>query len=174
MSVANNLNIAKVCVSLTIKAIEQGLEKDLNYPRKLYIAYQAIQDINTDNPSDTTLTGTNDFLYALCGGYAFQAQNILNLGGGGVVPTQPSSGGLSPYPIGVTISVGQSGVSTLQDSNWVGLVDLTLTAVINNTVFTYGSDYTFSTLTGTFNFSLSGYVFQTGDKFTTLAFKPTS
>jgi hypothetical protein len=174
MSIANNLNIAKVCVSLTIKAIEQGLEQDLNYPRKLYIAYQAINDINTDNSSDSTLTATNDFLFALCGGYAFQAQDILNLGGGGVVPTQPSSGGLSPYPIGVTVSVGQSGVSTLQSSDWVGLVDINLTAVINNGVFTYGSDYTFNTLTGTFSFALCGYVFQTGDKFSTYAFKPTS
>lgn len=172
-TIANNLNIAKTCVSLTIKAIEQGLEKDLNYPRKLYIAYQAIQDINTDNPSDTTLTGTNDFLYALCGGYAFEAQRILNLGGGGIVATTAGTAGITPYPIAVSLVGGQIVGNTIKaviQSDWYGLSGFSF-CFINQNQLALGTNFTYNIVTGIFDFSLYSYVPQPGDIFTCQAFK---
>lgn len=172
MSVSNNINIAKVCVSLTIRAIEQGLEKDLLLPRKLDISQKVVNDINTDDPTNADLPLISNQLYAMCGGYAFEAQRVLNLGGAGIVGTTTSNTGLSPYPIGHTITVAESNSSTLQNSEWIGLTDLNTTATINNNQFTYGVNYTFSTITGTFDFSLSGYLFQTGDVFATGGFMP--
>ena len=170
-TIANNLNIAKVCVSLTIKAIEQGLEKDLNYPRKLYIAYQSIQDINTDNSSDSTLTNTNDFLYALCGGYAFQAENILGLGGGGIVATTAGNTGLTPFPISYTVTLAENGQSYIQNSDWIGLQDINM-VVIGQNVFQYGSQFTFNPINGKFDFSIYPYYVQTGDVMTGVGYMP--
>jgi len=108
MSTSNTLNIAKVCVSLTIQAIEQGLEDDLNFPRKLYCAYQTISDINTDDPTDETLDITGNQLYAMCGGYAFSAENLINGSSGGVI-VNPSTGTATLNDIREQFVVGDSG-----------------------------------------------------------------
>lgn len=170
MTTANTLNIAKVCVSLTIQAIAQGKEPDLNLSRKIYCAYQSINDIYTDNPNDSTLTGSGNFLFAICGGYAFEAENILSLGGGGVVPSSGSSTGITPFPINHTVTLAESQVRTLQNAQWIGLVDLNSTTTINNNQYTYTVDYTFNSATGTFDFTLCGYLFQPDDKFATGGF----
>lgn len=171
MSVSNNVNIAKVCVSLTIKAVAQGLEKDLKYPRKLYCTYQVVNDINTDDSSNSSLPKISNYLYALSGGYAFQAQNILNLGGGGIVATTPAGGGLTPFPISHVVTVGESGSMTLSSTDWVGLQDINQ-VTINQNVFQIGVQFTFSPLSGLFNFSLTGYTLQTNDIMTSFGFKP--
>lgn len=171
MSVANNVNIAKVCVSLTIKAIARGLEKDLNYPRKLYIAYQVVNDINTDDSTDADLPAGSNYLYSLCGGYAFEAQDILNLGGGGIVATSAGNTGLTPYPISRIITAGEAGLMTLTDSNWIGLEDINQ-VVINQSVYQYGVGFTFNSLIGRFDFTLSSYTLQEGDVLTSFGFMP--
>lgn len=171
MSVANNINIAKTCVSLTIKAIEQGLEKDLNYPRKLYCTYQTVNDINTDDSSNTGLTRASNYLYAICGGYAFEAQRILNLGGGGIVATTAGNTGLTPYPITHVVTSGEANSMTLTSSDWIGLQDVNQ-VVINQSVFQYGVHFTFNSLIGQFSFALSSYTLQIGDVVSSFGFKP--
>jgi hypothetical protein len=171
MSIANTLNIAKVCVSLTIQAIEQGLEKDLLLPLKIDISQQVVNDINTDDSSNADLTAMSNQLFAMCGGYAFEAQRVLNLGGGGIVATTPAGSGLTPFPISHVVTVGESGSMTISSTAWVGLEDINQ-VVINQSVFQVGYQFTFNPLSGVFDFSLTGYTLQTGDIITSFGFMP--
>lgn len=173
MSVANNINIAKVCVSLTIRAIEQGLEKDLLLPRKLYCSYQVVNDINSDNPSSADLTLMSNQLYSMCGGYAFEAQRILNLGGGGIVATTPAGGGLTPYPIAVSLVGGQIVGMTIKavvQSDWYGLSGFSF-CFINQNQLSLGTNFTYNSVNGVFDLSLYSYTPQVGDIFSVQAFK---
>lgn len=167
------LDIANICISLVIQAIEKGVEQDIHLPRKILMCSQSLNDYYTDDPTNEDIPLTSNFLWAICGGYAFEAQNLYGGSGGIVVPPSSGGGGLTPYPINVTISAGQSGVSTLQNSDWVGLEDINQ-VVINQSVYQSGTGFTFNSITGQFSFALSGYILQTGDVVTALGFKPTS
>lgn len=173
MSVSNNINIAKVCVSLTIKAIEQGLEKDLLLPRKLDISQKVVNDINTDDPTNADLTLISNQLYAMCGGYAFDAQRILNLGGTGIVGTTTSNTGLTPYTIGLTLAAGNISGTTIKSitqSDWYGLSNFVY-CFINQGQLTINVQFTYNSVTGIFDFALYPYTPQVGDVFTCSAFK---
>lgn len=173
MTTANTLNIAKVCVSLTIQAIAQGRELDLNLPRKIYCTYQSLNDVYTDNPNDSTLTATSNFLFSICGGYAFEAERILNLGGGGIVATTAGNPGITPYPIYITLASGNISGTTIKaliQSDWYGLSGFAF-SFINNNQFALNTNFTYNTLTGIFDFALTPYTPQVGDIFTVQAFK---
>lgn len=171
MSVSNNVNIAKVCVSLTIKAIEQGLEKDLRLARKIDISQRVVNDINTDDSSDADLPLLSNQLYAMCGGYAFEAENVLGLGGGGIVATTAGNTGLTPFPISYTVTLAENGQSYIQNSDWIGLQDINM-VVIGQNVFQYGSQFTFNPINGTFSFAIYPYYVQTGDVMTGVGYMP--
>ena len=171
MSVANNVNIAKVCVSLTLKAIEQGLEKDLRLARKIDISQRVVNDINTDDSSNEDLPLLSNQLYAMCGGYAFEAENILGLGGGGIVATTAGNTGLTPFPISYTVTLAENGQSYIQNSDWIGLQDINM-VVIGQNVFQYGSQFTFNPINGKFDFSIYPYYVQTGDVMTGVGYMP--
>lgn len=120
------------------------------------------------------LQGVANNVYVLCGATLQESKEVLSSGSGGiVVPPSIGGGGLTPFPINVTISSGQSGVSTLQDSDWIGLEDI-VQITINQSVYQLGTGFTFNSVSGTFDLSLSGYILQEGDKFTSLGFMPTS
>jgi hypothetical protein len=108
MSVANTINISKVCIPLAIRDIAKQKEQDTDYPRKLYIAYQALNDLNTDNPSSADVTLLNDYTFALCGGYYFEAENLLSLGQSGII-VNPSTGVGTLNTIYVQFVVGDVG-----------------------------------------------------------------
>jgi len=91
MTTANVINIAKVCIPLALKDIANQINGDKRYPRELYIAYNTLNDLYTDNPSSTDVTSLTNYVYALCGGYYFQAQNLLSLGQSGII-VNPSTG----------------------------------------------------------------------------------
>ena len=117
--------------------------------------------------------GTNDFLYALCGGYAFEAQRILNLGGGGIVATTAGTAGLTPYPISVVLVGGQISGMTIQaviPSDWYGLSGFAF-CFINQNQLALGSEFTYNSVNGVFSFALYSYTPQPGDKFSVQAFK---
>ena len=171
MSVANTLNVAKVCVSLTLKAIEQGLEKDLRLARKIDISQRVVNDINTDDSSNEDLPLLSNQLYAMCGGYAFEAENVLGLGGGGIVATTAGNTGLTPFPISYTVTLAENGQSYIQNSAWIGLQDINM-VVIGQNVFQYGSQFTFNPINGKFDFSIYPYYVQTGDVMTGVGYMP--
>jgi hypothetical protein len=163
------INIAKSCISLVVRDIEKGIEKDLLLPRKLYVCYKATLDAIA---LDSTDIKSPNYLYSLCGGYAFEAEN--KMGAGGIV-VNPSTGGtnsgLTPFPINVTISSGEAGVSILQSSAWIGLQDVN-SVVINQSILQKDVQFTFNSVTGVFNFSLYGYILQTNDQVSSFGFMP--
>ena len=117
------------------------------------------------------LQGVANNVYALIGGKLQLANNILVSGSGGIIVPPSGSGntGLTPFPINVTISSGEAGVSILQSSAWIGVQDVN-SAVINNSIYMAGIDFNFNSVTGGFVFS--GYIFQVNDNFSSFGFKP--
>lgn len=171
MTVATTIDIAKICIYLVNKAIALGQEKDTQLANKIYVIMKAVQDYNDGDPTNAYLTQTSNYLYAFCGGYAFQAEGILGTTGGVVVPPSSGGGALTPFPITHIVTLAESGVSTLQDSDWIGLQDINQ-VIINQSILQYGTQFTFNTITGTFDFSLYNYTLQTGDVVSSFGFMP--
>ena len=163
------INIAKACIPLVIRDIEKGIEKDLLLPRKLYCSYNATQDAIALDPTDIKSV---NYLYSLCGGYAFEAEN--KMGAGGII-VNPSTGGtnsrLTPFPINVTISSGEAGSSILQSNSWKGLQDVN-TVVINQSILQKDAQFQFNSVTGSFDFTLYGYILQVNDVVSSFGFMP--
>jgi len=109
MSVSNNIQIAKVTIPLVIRDIDLQLETDRQLPRKIYMAYQALNDLYTQDPTNTNVTLLSNYLYAMCGGYYFEAQNIITIGGGGTLvnPSTGASASLVAFNIQFTVGVSQ-------------------------------------------------------------------
>ncbi len=166
------ITLAKISQYLADNAIALGIEPDKQFANKLYIERKSVEWAYGQDPTDPTLIKTTNYLYTMCGAYVFEALGIIGQGGG-VVPSPSGGGGTGviPYQINIVVSAGQSGVMTISNTDWVGLVDLQPTCTINNTQFTLGTNYTYSTLTGTFDFSLAGYTLQQNDTFATGGFK---
>jgi len=169
MSVTTNIDIAKVSIVLVNKAIELGQEKDTQLARKIHVVMSSIEAVNDSTPADTSLPFQSNFLYALCGGYAFKAESYLGTSGGIVIASSNGWSNYTPYPINVVVGLSQSGVQTITNTNWIGLQDINQ-VVIGQNVFQVGSQFTFNSVSGTFNFSLANYTLQTGDVMTSLGF----
>ena len=56
MSVSNNIQIAKVTIPLVIRDIDLQLETDRLLPRKIYMAYQSLNDLYTQDPNNANVT----------------------------------------------------------------------------------------------------------------------
>jgi hypothetical protein len=110
MSVSNNIQIAKVTIPLVIRDIDLQLETDRLLPRKIYMAYQSLNDLYTQDPNNANVTLLSNYLYTLCGGYYFEAQNIITVGGGGTL-VNPSTGFASSLvAFNIQFTVGVSGM----------------------------------------------------------------
>lgn len=174
-SVVTN-SLAKICQYLIANnnAIKEGMfngATSTRTPTILYMERKALEYGIQQNLSG--LQGVVNYVYSLLGGEINRANNILTNGGGGinVSAVANSSGALQPYNINVTISALQAGVSTLTNSAWIGLAYVN-EVVINRVPYQSGTDFTFNQSTGTFDFSLSGYVLQEGDDVSSLGFIP--
>ena len=131
MSVANTINIAKVCIPLAVRDIAKQLEQDRDYPRKLYIAYQTLDDLNTYDPTNTDVTLLNDYTFALCGGYYFEAANILALSTGGSI-ANPSTGAVVTLGSIDTQFVVNASTSPIIDGATTLLINIPSTASLQN------------------------------------------
>lgn len=169
MSASDNIEIAKVCIPLVVRDIVLQKEKDTLLPRKLYCSYKVVSDVY--NASYFGLDTLNNYLFSLCGGYAFEAQSLIG-STSGIVITPNSYGGalVQPYTITHAVTLDESGSQTLTDALWVGVQDVNQ-AVINQSVYQYGTDFLFNSLTGTFDFSVGDYTLQEGDVISALGFK---
>lgn len=85
---------------------------DVTLPQKIYNIGKSVQRIYDDDPTDTTLTQTANFLYALCGKYGLQAQVISQNAGHIAAITTTSS---LPLPLDFIIS-GSSIIATGETS----------------------------------------------------------
>jgi len=126
------------------------------------------------NESKAGLLGVTENVYRLCGAKLNEAQEIYSSGSAGVVVSPTSgSGSYVPYPIAIVVQASQVGAQTLSalvPSDWIGLLLFT-ECTINQSILQINSQFTYSVITGQFNFSLYGYSPQTGDVFTCDAFK---
>lgn len=99
------INYASVCQSYAIADIvKSGLHGggiDLQLPRKIYCIRKNLKWIYTLNNSDPSITGTANYLIALCGKYFLKASNTN--GGGSVSPISPI---IPPNPIEFEVSSG--------------------------------------------------------------------
>lgn len=174
-SVVTN-SLAKICQYLVANESEKQSvffngSNNNNTPMILYMERKGVEYGIAQNLPD--LQQNTNYLYSLLGGNINNANDILTNGGGGINANsiQNSNGSLTPYPINLEITAGEAGVSTISNPSWVGLAYVN-SAVINSSVYQAGIGFTFNTATGVFDFSLSGYVFQEGDDFSTLGFLP--
>lgn len=89
LSTADVIDIAKVSASLAIRDIELGKETDLNLPKKLQMEGDILEWVNTVNYTGINLVGFTEYVYGMCGGYAYEAEGIIGTGG---IVVNPSSG----------------------------------------------------------------------------------
>ena len=174
---STTISLAEICQYLyTVSDYKQSVffngTIDPRRNMQLYMERKALE--YGDDQSLDGLTGATNYVYTLLGAQVQKANEILSAGSGGiVVPPSSGGGGLTPFPINLTISAGQAGSSTLQDSDWIDLQDI-VQITVNQSVYQLGTGFTFNAITGTFDLSLSGYILQEGDKFTSFGFAPTS
>lgn len=106
MTTLEKINIAKISQYLSSQDVAKGNlfspRRDVNLPKKLYMERKAVEWMYDISPSDSSLEGTSNYLYALCGRYGLLAAAILAGGGGGSIinPVTPGGGGSSSaFPI---------------------------------------------------------------------------
>ena len=92
-TVSEIIDIARLSQAFAANDIEQqgafGGGMDLLLPQKLYTVRKDIQWMYGLDPNETTLRETANYLYALCGKYAIEANASIAAGGAVVVPIQP-------------------------------------------------------------------------------------
>lgn len=162
MTIPKIINIAKISQYLCIADIEKSYQYggvDRKLPNLLYNVRKSIEYWYDLDPTDTTLTTTANYLFALCGAYSLEAENITS-SGGSVSPILPSSG-YEYYEITATIGADSS---TYTNQLLIGGLSLSF-VILNNQVLSYGNgDFTFNNATGIITFlTVSLFI---GDKIT--------
>jgi len=94
------IDIAKISQFLAVVDIANGGlyggGTDLRLPRKLYEVRKNIERLYNLDPTNSTLTATSNFLYALCGKYKFVAQGRI-IPGGSISPISPVTTDVFPF-----------------------------------------------------------------------------
>lgn len=119
-------------------------------------------------PNAQNIIGVGNYVYSLLGAKLQLANQILANGSGGVVPSPSGNTFISPYSIDITISAGQSGVSTYQSDDLIGISNL-VELVVNNQPFQLTSGFTYNSAQGLITFV--SYTLQTSDQITGNAYK---
>jgi hypothetical protein len=128
------INIAKVSQYLAAQFLAKnglfgGGGIDRRLPRMLYIERKSIEWLYDLDPSDTSLVGTTNYVYALCGRFGLEAARIIASGNGGtVVPVTPPTGFSFEYLIPITASM----FSSATEYNDARIVGKTLQIFWNN------------------------------------------
>jgi hypothetical protein len=111
---ADVIDIAKVSTSLAIRDIALGKETDLTLPKKLQMEADILQWVDDANYTGINLVGFTEYVYGMCGGYAYEAEGIIGTGG---IVVNPSSGG-SAITIEQYSKFASSGVPTGNQVRW--------------------------------------------------------
>lgn len=93
----------------------------IDLPRKIYLIGKSVQRIFENDPSNSTLTDTANYLYTLLGGYGQKALAIEQIAGT-VSPIVPPAGSL-PLPLDFIVSgstIIATGQSTINLSAFIG------------------------------------------------------
>lgn len=128
---------------------------DVNLPRKIYMIGKTVERIYNDDPSDTTLIPTADFLYALCGKFGMQAQSIS--GDAGAIAGVHSTTVTPPNPLDFVVSgssIIATGDASVNLSSFIGFnIEFVRGGITQNTTNIGGSYYTWVKSTGLFALS---------------------
>jgi len=169
------IQLAQISQYLADNDIAMGKQKDKLFGIKLYVERKSVSWAYLQDPTDTTLTKTSNYLYTLCGQYAAIAAGIAGTSGG-IVPSPVSGVIYRTYEY--FFVVGESGSLVLDGGNsfvlqlgagavftkYEGLFQLTVNQVPlpNTTNVNYlGFQTSFNALTGDLTISLSNaQVFQ--------------
>lgn len=108
-STADVIEIAKISVSLAIKAIENQQENDLNLPKKLSTEGYLLQWVYSNGYTGIDIKGFTDYVYGMCGGYAYEAEGLI--GTGGIVINPASGGARVPIPLGKYAGTGNISIT---------------------------------------------------------------
>jgi hypothetical protein len=108
-STADVIEIAKISVSLVIKAIENKQENDLSLPKKLSTEVYLLQWVYSNGYTGININGFTDYVYGMCGGYAYQAEGLI--GTGGIVINPASGGARAPIPLGQYAGTGNTSIT---------------------------------------------------------------
>lgn len=79
---------------------------DITLPMKIYSVGKSVQRIFDDDPADSSLTDTANYLYALCGKYGLQAQ-VVNQNSGVIASTTTITSAL-PLPLDFIVSASST------------------------------------------------------------------
>lgn len=114
-STADVIEIAKVSVSLVIKAIENQQENDYSLPKKLSTESYLLEWAYSNNYTGIDINGFTNYVYGMCGGYAYQAEGLI--GTGGIVVNPASGGAIAPIPLGQYAGTGNTSITFSQAIN---------------------------------------------------------
>lgn len=105
LTIAQKLAVAEICEYLVTIAIEKGGlfagGIDLELPTKIYNIRNTIQYQYEQNPSDTSLVATTNYLYGMC---LLNLQALAVTGVGGIVAAVVGGNYPSPYQFTVAAS----------------------------------------------------------------------
>lgn len=116
-STADVIEIAKVSVSLVIRDIDLGKENDLNLPKKISMESEILEWVSSNNGGETLINidGFTDYVYGMCGGYAYEAEGLIGTGG---IVVNPASGGIRiPFQLQAFASTGSTTIIFTQAIN---------------------------------------------------------
>ena len=162
-STADVIEIAKVSVSLVIKAIENQQENDLSLPKKLSTESYLLEWAYSNNYTGIDIDGFTNYVYGMCGGYAYQAEGLI--GTGGIVVNPASGGAIAPIPLGQYAGTGNTSITFSQAISKSLLSATRGGQGIGEIIFggtPTGNDIKWDTATGTFTVA-STVPFSTGE-----------
>jgi hypothetical protein len=108
-SIADVIEISKVSVSLVIKAIDLGQENDINLPKKISMESSILQWVYSNAYSGIDINAFSEYVYGMCGGYAYEAEGMI--GTGGIVIDPAHSGVTMPTPLGKFAGTGNTQIT---------------------------------------------------------------
>ena len=108
-STADVIEIAKISVSLVVKAIENNQENDLQLPKKISTEVYLLQWAYSNNYTGIDIDAFTDYVYGMCGGYAYEAEGLI--GTGGIVINPASGGAFAPLALGKYASTGATSIT---------------------------------------------------------------
>lgn len=156
LSVVQIIRIAKISQYLASNDIRKaglfGGGMDIELPRKIKNIREDVEYWYDLDPSETSLSATSKYLYALCGKYALAAQAVTGTGGS-IAPVNPSSS--IPPPIEFVVDASTSymidGQSSKTISQFVGYnVIFNRDNIPQAQVNTNGTYFTWNRITGLF------------------------
>ena len=160
---ADVIEIAKISVSLVVRAIENNQENDLQLPKKISTEAYLLEWAYSNSYTVININAFTDYVYGMCGGYAYEAEGLI--GTGGIVVNPASGGAFAPLPLGKYASTGTTSITFSEAINKSLLYGSRGAQGFNEIIYVgtpTGSEVRWDSTTGTL-FVASTVPFRTGE-----------